>query len=158
MSKIKNLNSEDIHLVNDFIFEEKDEFYKFSNIGWNFNTIKNHFNKYNNFSIGYFLENKIAAIMIGEKIANQLNFDLDIHILFVSKVKRRNNIGSSILSFIENSKDLNHIKQIYLEVSENNFTAIKFYEKNNFVFLRFRHNYYKDKNEFISAKCYSKII
>ncbi len=158
MSEIKNLQSIDLPFLYDFISREKNEFSKFINNGWTPEIIENHFKKYNNFSIGYFIGNKLNAIMIGEKITNNENFDLDIHIFLVSKDKRRNNVGSNILSFVEKNKDLNHIKQIYLEVSENNFNAIKFYEKNNFVFLRFRHNYYKDKNKFISAKCYSKVI
>ena len=96
--------------------------------------------------------------MIGEKIVNEKNFDLEMHLIFISKKNRRQNIASSILDFIEINKNLLNISKIYLEVSENNLGAIAFYEKNNFVFLKFRHNYYNYKNKIINAKCYTKKI
>ena len=43
------------------------------------------------------------------------------------------------------------------EVSDKNKEAINFYEKNNFVFLNFRHNYYNYNNETFNARCYQKI-
>ena len=78
--------------------------------------------------------------------------------MFVSKYFRRNNIGSSILKNIEINKNSNKITRVYLEVAENNLGALRFYEKNNFVFLKFRHNYYKNNNKIINAKCYTKLI
>ena len=158
MKNIKYLKYEDLVLVSNFFSLYKDEFIEFSKIGWSNKNIENHFKKENNFSIGYFYKYKLCGILIGEKIINDKKFDLDIHIMFVSKHIRRNNIGSSILNFIENNKNLNDISKIYLEVSEHNLEAIRFYEKNNFVFLKFRHNYYIDNNKTINAKCYTKII
>ena len=134
------------------------EFNKFSKLGWGFKNIKSHFQKNNNFSIGYFYKNKIYGILIGEKIINKTQFDLDVHIMFVSKYFRRNNIGSSILKNVEINKNSNKITRVYLEVAENNLRALRFYEKNNFVFLKFRHNYYKNNNKIINAKCYTKLI
>ena len=78
--------------------------------------------------------------------------------VWITKINRRSNIGTNLINFIETNKKTNNISKIYLEVSENNTGAIKFYEKNNFVFFKFRHNYYKDKNENINAKCYMKKI
>ena len=49
-----------------------------------------------------------------------------------------------------------NISKIYIEVSENNHPAIKFYEKNNFVFFKFRHNYYSINNKKLNAMCFSK--
>ena len=134
------------------------EFNKFSKLGWGFKNIKSHFQKNNNFSIGYFYKNKIYGILIGEKIINKTQFDLDVHIMFVSKMSRRNNIGSSILNFVDSEKHINNISKIYIEVSEKNTEAIKFYEKNNFVFFKFRHNYYYNNGIKNNAKCYLKKI
>ena len=155
MKNIKYLTNKDLILLNKLISNET-EFSSFSELGWNNKSIDDHLKKKNNFSIGFFLENKIFGFLIGEKIINKYNFDLDIHIMYVSKNKRRKKIGSRILEFIEMNKKKTNISKIFLEVSENNQNAINFYEKNNFVFFNFRHNYYNYNNEIIRAKCYSK--
>tara|TARA_B100000575_G_C22971344_1_gene560753 strand:- start:105 stop:584 length:480 start_codon:yes stop_codon:yes gene_type:complete len=153
---IKKLNLKELPLVNKFLLEEIDEFSKFIKIGWNFENLKNHFEKENNFSLGYFSNNILCAVLIGEKISNSVNFDLEMHIMYVSKLNRGINIGSSIINFIHKNKKINRISKIYLEVSEKNLKAIKFYQKNNFVFLKIRHNYYKYNNKVINAKCFQK--
>jgi len=48
------------------------------------------------------------------------------------------------------------ISKIYLEVAENNISAIDFYKKNEFVFSNLRHNYYIQESKNISAQCYYK--
>ena len=158
MKTIRNINIEDFDIINQLFVSEISEFHKFSDIGWGINGIKSHLCKKNNFSLGYSLNNKIYGVLIGEKIANDTKYDLEVHIMFVSKYFRSYNIGTSLLKFIEINKDLNNITKIYLEVSENNSNAIRFYEKNNFVFFKFRHNYYKNNNNVINAKCYYKTI
>ncbi len=160
MKKIKYIRLEHLNLLLKYLYTEKEDFIRFSKIGWSNKNIESHLKKNNNFSIGYFYKGKICGVLLGEKIINQSKFDLEVYIMLVSKHIRRNNIGSSILNFIEKNKNLNQISKIYLEVSENNLEAIKFYEKNNFVFLKFRHNYYRDydNGKIINAKCYTKLI
>ena len=158
MKIIKTINILDLSKLNQFIISEKKDFYLFSKLGWNYKAIQNHFNKENNYSIGCLYKNKICGILIGEKILNDKNYDLEIHLMFVSKKFRRGNIGTDILNYVIVNKDYNRISKFFLEVSENNIEAIKFYEKNNFVFYKFRHNYYKHNNKIRNAKCYSKII
>ena len=158
MSKVKKLKLADLEVINNFFLRESKDFEKFSSIGWSSQNIENHLEKKNNFSIGFFLQNNLSGILIGETILNNQKYDLDIHLMLVSKDKRRKKIGTSILNYIEINKNLNNISNIYLEVSENNINAINFYKKNNFVFLKIRHNYYKDNNIYINAKCYSKKI
>ena len=91
-----------------------------------------------------------------------INYDnkteLEIHVLFTSKDYRRKEIATKLLQHINYNKNTNYISKIFLEVADNNIKAINFYEKNNFVFFRFRHNYYNDNGNSINAKCYSKII
>ena len=79
-----------------------------------------------------------------------------MHILFVSKHERRKKIATKLLNYIE-TNNLNFIK-IFIEVAEDNVEAINFYQKNNFVFLNFRHNYYMYNNKNIDAKCFIKKI
>jgi len=156
LKNIKYLNLEDLQLVNLFISEEINDFEEFTKLGWSKTNLEGHLGKSNNLSIGYLEQNKICAILLGEKIINISNYDLEVHIMFVSRKNRRKRIGSKILKFLETDKDLTKISKVYLEVSEVNIPAIKFYEKNNFVFFKFRHNYYNNKS--INAKCYLKKI
>ena len=100
----------------------------------------------------------MSGLLIGDLSENDNNLELEIHVLFVAKKYRRNKIATSLLDHIQLSKKLYKISKIYLEVAENNSEAVKFYEKNNFVFFNFRHNYYRYKNDAIKAKCYYKII
>ncbi len=158
MKNIRKLKIDDLEILNRFISDEKDNFYNFQKLGWSKKNIYGHFKKKNNLSIGYFCDEKLYGFLIGEKLLNYINFHLEIHLMFVSKKKRRKNIGSSILKYIETNKKLININKMFLEVSENNLQAVNFYEKNNFVFFKFRHNYYKSKNEKVNAKCYFKNI
>ena len=156
MKKIFQINQKDTHILKHFLLEQKKDFNNFIEIGWNIATIENQFLKKNNFSLGFFDKNKLLGILLGDIIKSYDNSILDIYVFFVVKNERRKNIGSSILQYIETNKDIINISEIYLEVEENNDAAIKFYEKNNFVFVNFRHNYYKYKNEKINAKCFLK--
>ena len=158
MNNIKQLKANELHLIESFISDNLEDYKFFYTLGWNKTGIQRHFKKNNNFSLGYFYKNNLCGLLIGEKIRDKNSFDLEIHIIFVSKCSRRKKIGSDILKFIENNKEQTKVSKIYLEVSEYNFDAIKFYEKNNFVFLNFRHNYYNVNKKNVNAKCYYKKI
>ena len=156
MNNIKKLCYDDLELLKDFVLKENNDFKHFYEIGWNLNNIENHFKKKNNLSFGYFYRNILCGILIGEKIPHEINLELEIHIIFIAKKYRRTNFGSRILNYIEKNKNFVNISKIYLEVSEKNIQAIRFYEKNNFVFFKIRHNYYNNKNRLYNAKCYYK--
>ncbi len=158
MIKINKLKRTDLSKIDSLISEEKEDYNFFLKSGWNYKSIHNHFQKQNNLSLGCFIENAILGFLIGEKInINEQNI-LDVHIIYVSVKKRRYNIGSKILNYFLQNKFSTKISKIYVEVAENNMEAIKFYEKNNFVFYKFRHNYYMNENKSINAKCYYKNI
>ena len=158
MNKVKIINKYDLNSINKFIDENIEEFKFFTKLGWNKKNIENQFKKDNNFSLGYFCDNKLLSILIGDIINNNKNTDLELYILFVSKKERRNKIATEMVDFIESNRLNFNFAKIYIEVAEDNFAAIKFYEKNNFVFLNFRHNYYKYNNKNINAKCFFKNI
>ena len=103
--------------------------------------IESQFSKDNNYSLGYFQDNNIVGVLIGDTIKNDKEYDLELHILFVLKDERRKKIATKLLNYIE-TNNLNFSK-IFIEVAEDNVEAINFYQKNNFVFLNFRHNYYR---------------
>ena len=156
MNRISSINKEDLISIINFINENSDEFNYFKNIGWNIKNIESQFSKDNNYSLGYFQDNNLVGVLIGEKIKNDKEYDLELHILFVSKDERRKKIATKLLNYIE-TNNLNFSK-IFIEVAEDNVEAINFYQKNNFVFLNFRHNYYRYNDKNIHAKCFIKNI
>ena len=158
MKLLKKLSKSDFVLIDLLVTNEEKDFSYFTNLGWTKQNIINQLNKNNNFTLGYILDNRLSGLLIGDLSENDKNLELEIHVLFVSKKYRRNKIATNLLDHIQLSKKLYKISKIFLEVAENNSEAIKFYEKNNFVFFNFRHNYYRYKNDSIKAKCYYKII
>ena len=136
--------------------DNSDEFNYFKKIGWNTKNIENQFSKDNNYSLGYYEANKLAGVLIGDIIKTDKDYDLELLVLFVSKDLRRKQIATKLLNYVE--KNNINISKIFIEVAEDNVHAISFYQKNNFVFLNFRHNYYKYNDKNIHAKCFIKKI
>ncbi len=156
MNRISLINKEHLISIINFINDNSDEFNYFKNIGWNIKNIESQFSKDNNYSLGYFEDNNLVGVLIGDTIKNDKVYDLELHILFVSKDERRKKIATKLLNYIE-INNLNFSK-IFIEVAEDNVEAINFYQKNNFVFLNFRHNYYRYNDKNIHAKCFIKKI
>ena len=136
--------------------DNSDEYSYFKKLGWDLKNIESQFNKVNNYSLGYFKANQLVGLLIGDAIKNDKDYDLELHILIVSKEQRRKQIATKLLNYVETN--IIKFSQIFIEVAENNVEAINFYKKNNFVFLNFRHNYYKYNDRNIHAKCFIKKI
>ena len=156
MNRISLINKEHLISIINFINDNSDEFNYFKNIGWNIKNIESQFSKDNNYSLGYFEDNNLVGVLIGDTIKNDKEYDLELHILFVSKDERRKKIATKLLNYVETN--VIKFSQIFIEVAEDNLDAISFYKKNNFVFLNFRHNYYKYNNKNVHAKCFIKKI
>ena len=156
MNSISQLNKEELTSIMKFIDDNSDEYNYFKKIGWNQKNIESQFNKDNNYSLGYFKANNLVGFLIGDAIKNDKDYELELHILFVSKDQRRKQIATELLKYVETNKI--KFSRIFIEVAEDNLDAISFYKKNNFVFLNFRHNYYKYNNKNIHAKCFIKKI
>ena len=156
MNRISLINKEHLISIINFINDNSDEFNYFNKIGWNIKNIESQLIKDNNYSLGYFEDNNLVGVLIGDTIKNDKEYDLELHILFVSKHQRRKKIATKLLNYIE-TNNLNFSK-IFIEVAEDNVEAINFYQKNNFVFLNFRHNYYRYNDKNIHAKCFIKNI
>ena len=136
--------------------DNSNEYSYFKMIGWNLKNIESQFSKVNNYSLGYYKFNNLIGLLIGEKIKNDKDYDLELHMLFVSKDQRRKKIATKLLNYVETN--IIKFSKIFIEVAEDNLDAISFYKKNNFVFLNFRHNYYRYNDRKIHAKCFIKKI
>ena len=156
MNSISQLNKEALSSIIKFMNDNSDEYIYFKKIGWSVKNIESQFNKVNNYSLGYFKANNLVGLLIGDAIKSDKDYDLELHILFVSKDQRRKQIATKLLNYVETNKI--KFSQIFIEVAEDNLDAISFYKKNNFVFLNFRHNYYKYNNRNVHAKCFIKKI
>ena len=156
MNSISLINREKLSSIIKFIDDNSDEYSYFKKIGWNLKNIESQFNKVNNYSLGYFKANKLVGLLIGDIIKNNKDYDLELYILFVSKDQRRKQIATKLLNYVETNKI--KFSQIFIEVAEDNLDAISFYKKNNFVFLNFRHNYYRYDDKNVHAKCFIKKI
>ena len=156
MNRISLINKEQLSSMIKFIEDNSNEFNYFKMIGWKLNNIETQLSKNNNYSIGYYEADNLAGVLIGDTIKNDNAYDLELHILFVSKDLRRKKIATKLLNYIE-TNNIN-FSNIFIEVAEDNVEAINFYQKNNFVFLNFRHNYYRYNNKNIHAKCFIKKI
>ena len=156
MNRIRLINKEQLSSITKFIDDNSNEFNYFKMIGWNIKNIESQFSKKNNYSIGYYEAGNLAGLLIGDTIKNDNAYYFELYILFVSKDLRRKKIATNLLNYIE-TNNVNFSK-ILIEVAEDNLGAISFYQKNNFVFLNFRHNYYRYNNKNIHAKCFIKKI
>ena len=156
MNRISLIDKEHLRSIINFINDNSDEFNYFKNIGWNIKNIESQFSKNNNYSLGYYADNNLAGVLIGDRIKNDKENHLELHILFVSKHLRRKKIATKLLNYIETN--IVNFSKIFIEVAEDNVEAINFYQKNNFFFLNFRHNYYRYNDKNIHAKCFIKNI
>jgi len=156
LNRISLINKENLLSIINYVNDNSHEFNYFKKIGWNIKNIESQFIKDNNYSLGYYADNNLAGVLIGDRIKNDKENHLELHILFVSQDQRRKKIATKLLNYIE-TNNLNFSK-IFIEVAEDNVDAISFYKKNNFVFLNFRHNYYRYNDKNIHAKCFIKKI
>ena len=156
MNSISLINREKLSSIIKFIDDNSNEYNYFKKIGWNQKNIESQFNKVNNYSLGYFKANNLVGFLIGDAIKNDKDYELELHILFVSKDQRRKQIATKLLNYVETN--IIKFSQIFIEVAEDNLDAISFYKKNNFVFLNLRHNYYRYNDRNIHAKCFIKKI
>ena len=156
MNSISLINKEDLSSIIKFMDDNSNEYSYFKMIGWNLKNIESQFSKVNNYSLGYYKFNNLIGLLIGEKIKNDKDYDLELHMLFVSKDQRRKKIATKLLNYVETN--IIKFSKIFIEVAEDNVDAISFYKKKNFVFLNFRHNYYRHNDKNIDAKCFIKKI
>jgi len=155
INKLKSENFIDCH--NLIAINKNDKFY-FENLGWKLNQFKKQLLKDNNFSLGLFNNDLIISFVIGDIISIEKITEYEILLIYVNFNYRQLGYACKLLNEIPLSLNKNHLKKIYLEVSSDNFSAIKLYQKNNFLQTGARKNYYKFTNKRFDSLLFEKKI
>ena len=98
------------------------------------------------FIYGYYINN----ILVGFIHINKLYENMDIVNIVVDPDYRRRGIASSLLNYVISL--FSDVSSIILEVNENNHSAIKLYEKQQFNVINKRLNYYGNDSALIMKR------
>ena len=104
---------------------------------------------------------KIITFVEKDKIIGFLLYSLiydriEIEQFEVITKKRSQGIGSQLLSYLIDKYQNTNIKNITLEVKEDNIAAINLYKKNGFKTVSIREKYYDGINGFLMERIYQK--
>lgn len=113
--------------------------------------IENHFN------FSYYLSNDIYSqyvyvindIIVGYVLITVIDTLVEIHLLYVDNLFRNKKFGTKLMDYIIN-KYSNF--RFLLEVSINNYIAIKLYENMNFKIINIRKKYYNDIDAYVMER------
>ena len=114
-------------------------------------SIENHFN------FSSYLSNDLYSqyvYIINDKIVGYVLITViddlvEIHLLYVDNLFRNQKIGTKLMDYIIN-KYSNY--RFLLEVSINNYIAIKLYENKNFKIINIRKKYYDDIDAYVMER------
>ncbi len=104
----------------------------------------------------YYFVAKINNTVVGYLSAELLVDHFDLLAIAVGKNFRRQNIATYLLDALFSLCTELGVLDIFLEVRQNNLSAISFYEKVGFEKINTRKNYYTDTNE--DAYIYKKVV
>lgn len=111
----------------------------------------------NHFYFSGYLSNDLYSqyvYIINDKIAGYILITIiddlvEIHLLYVDNLFRNQKIGTKLMDYIIN-KYSNY--RFLLEVSINNYIAIKLYENKNFKIINIRKKYYDDIDAYVMER------
>ena len=135
MISVKQINEEDIDLCYEL---DSDTISLWSKRQW-----ANEFKKENINIIGLYLSNLLIGICVFHLILDEAQ----INYFVIKKRFRKKRFGSYLMNYlIEQCKKLN-VNKLFLEVSQSNITAEKFYTRFDFFTVGIRKNYYRDGSD-----------
>lgn len=113
--------------------------------------IENHFNFKDYLKNGIYSQ---YVYVINDKIVGYILITIiddlvEIHLLYVDNLFRNQKIGTKLIDYIIN-KYSNY--RFLLEVSINNYIAIKLYENMNFKIINIRKKYYNDIDAYVMER------
>ena len=111
---------------------------------------KNNYLKDNPFTKWYIYE-------LNNEIVGFINIDIiyekaEIEYIYVVEKWRKNKIATKLLEKAEKDLINKKVSTITLEVNVNNFSAIKFYEKNEYKKINIRNHYYGNDDAYLMLK------
>ncbi len=111
---------------------------------------KNNYLKDNPFTKWYIYE-------LNNEIVGFINIDIiyekaEIEYIYVVEKWRKNKIATKLLEKAEKDLINRRVSTITLEVNVNNFSAIKFYEKNEYKKINIRKHYYGNDDAYLMLK------
>ena len=132
MISIKEINEEDIELCYEL---DSNSISLWSKKQWS-----SEFKKKGIKVFGLLVSNLIVGICVLQVVLDEAQINY-----FVVKQKfRKKGFGSCLMSFLINWCKKFNVNKLFLEVSQNNITAQKFYNHFDFSTVGIRNNYYKD--------------
>ena len=111
---------------------------------------KNNYLKDNPFTKWYIYE-------LNNEIVGFINIDIiyekaEIEYIYVVEKWRKNKVATKLLEKAEKDLINKKVSTITLEVNVNNFSAIKFYEKNEYKKINIRKHYYGNDDAYLMLK------
>lgn len=111
---------------------------------------ENNYLKDNPFTKWYIYE-------LNNEIVGFINIDIiyekaEIEYIYVVEKWRKNKVATKLLEKAEKDLINKRVSTITLEVNVNNFSAIKFYEKNEYKKINIRKHYYGNDNAYLMLK------
>ena len=105
---------------------------------------------------GLFLSNLVIGICVFQVVLDEAQ----INFFAVNMKYRQKGYGTYLMNFLINECQKLNINKLFLEVSQTNFTAVKFYSRFDFCTVGIRRNYYKDGSDALlkEKKFTTKII
>ena len=93
--------------------------------------------------VGLLLENSVVGICVYQVVLDEVQ----INFFAVNQEFRERGFGSYMMSYLIKLFEKLNLNKILLEVSRNNLTAEKFYNRFEFSTVGIRKNYYKDGSD-----------
>ncbi len=94
--------------------------------------------------------NKTVAFIVGRivpAVDDDLAVDADIYNIGVEPRHQRRGFGQMLFDSLLDTCREKHVRRIWLEVRETNFPAIGFYERNGFLAITVRNDFYANPRE-----------
>ena len=135
MISIKNINEKDIDLCYEL---DSNTISLWSKKQWS-----NEFKKQGIKVFGLLLSNLVIGICVFHVVLDEAQ----INFFVVDPKYRERGFGTYLMSFLINECERLKINKLFLEVSNNNLSAMKFYRSFDFFTIGIRRNYYKDGSD-----------
>ena len=91
----------------------------------------------------------LANLVIGICVFQIVLDEAQIYYFVVNQKYRKKGFGTFLMSYLIKQCENMHITRLFLEVSQRNVTAERFYSHFNFYTIGIRRNYYKDGSDAI---------